>query len=297
MHLEGLKRILGIRGGLGSVRDSNPMVANSVFSSVQSLLACFEILNTSIRAFAVALYEVPYPNLDPILPPFQPSDHGLISPSEDHLVSHFQEFGPQQESLQALEFQSLGVDQNVALVVNSVQHVSQLVPTHSYPTAFTSLVILTRMCNLLSYLLSIQPILNDSLRYYATLVSESMRLSTLLHVFTPWRGLAPDGSITINHLLHQLISCLKLILSTPGWSPNMVMLWMFCTGAVAADNMPERSWFVGHLVEMIEVMEVGNWQEMKGLVSRVIWHERLNTRTYTKLWGEIEQQRRGIDGL
>jgi hypothetical protein len=72
------------------------------------------------------------------------------------------------------------------------------------------------------------------------LISESMRLSTLLHVFTPWRGLAPDGSITINHLLHQLISCLKLILSAPNWSPNMIMLWMFCTGAVAADKLPER---------------------------------------------------------
>jgi hypothetical protein len=36
MHLDGLKRMLHIRGGLSSVRDSNPMVANSVFWSVLS---------------------------------------------------------------------------------------------------------------------------------------------------------------------------------------------------------------------------------------------------------------------
>jgi hypothetical protein len=111
--LDGLKKILGVRGGLSSVRDSNPMVANSVF-----------------WAFAVALYEVPYPNLDTTLPPFYPRDHDLMWSSDDQVISHFEEFGPQYESLQALEFQSLGVEQNVASVVNSIQHVSQLVPTH-----------------------------------------------------------------------------------------------------------------------------------------------------------------------
>lgn len=213
------------------------------------------------------------------------------------MVSHFQEFGPQYESLQALEFQLLGVDQNIASVVNSVQHVSQLVPTHSYPTAATSLAILTRMCNLLSYLLSIQPVLNDSQEGIANLISESMRLSTLLHVFTPWRGLSPDGSITINHLLHQLISNLKPMLSAPNWSPNLIMLWMFCTGAVAADKLPERGWFVGHLAEMTEDMEIDTWERMKPFVSKVIWHERLNTGPYTKLWLEIAQKRNESENI
>jgi hypothetical protein len=71
----------------------------------------------------------------------------------------------------------------------------------------------------------------------------------------------------------------------------MAILWMLCTGAVAADKMPERGWFVGHLAEMTEEMEIGTWEMMKSFVSRVIWHERLNTRAYTKLWLEIEQKR------
>jgi hypothetical protein len=71
----------------------------------------------------------------------------------------------------------------------------------------------------------------------------------------------------------------------------MIMLWMFCTGAVAADKLPERGWFVGHLAEMTEEMEIYTWEIMKSFVSKVIWHERLNTREYTKLWLEIEQKR------
>ena len=70
----------------------------------------------------------------------------------------------------------------------------------------------------------------------------------------------------------------------------MIMLWMFCTGAVAADKMPERNWFVGHLAEMTDGMEIRTWDQMKSFVSRVIWHERLCTGPYTKLWREIEQK-------
>lgn len=70
------------------------------------------------------------------------------------------------------------------------------------------------------------------------------------------------------------------------------MLWIFCTGAVAADKMPERAWFLGHLVEMTEEMKIITWDDLKTFVGRVIWHERLNTMAYTKLWGEIERKRK-----
>ncbi|TVY52381.1 Sterol uptake control protein 2 [Lachnellula cervina] len=273
MHLDGLKRMLDIRGGLSAIRDTNPMIANSVF-----------------WVFAMAMYEVPYPPLDVILPPFSPSGYGLHPSPPSQTISHFQDFGPDYDSSPTLEMRLLGVNQDIASVANSVQHVSQLVPTHSYPTATTSLVILTRICNLLSYLLSLGPIPATSLTDYNTLASESMRLCTLLHVFTPWRGLTPDGTISINLLLHSLISCLKLMRSAPEWSLNTITLWMFCTGAVAADSLPERSWFVGYLAEMTDEMEIRNWNQMKSMVSRIIWHERLCTPPYTKLWGEIEQK-------
>lgn len=238
----------------------------------------------------MAIYEYPYPNLDLALPPFYPSDYGLMTSPQSPISSHFEDFGPDYESSQALELISMGVNSNIAAVTHSVQHVSQLVPTHSYPTATTSLVILTRICNLLSYLLSIGPIADPSIADAGALTSESMRLCTLLHVFIPWRGLTPDGSISINLMLHQLISCLKLLISTPGWSANTVMLWMFCTGAVGAEGLPERSWFVGHLAEMTEEMGIRNWDQVKAFVSQVIWHERLCARPYAKLWEEVSDR-------
>jgi hypothetical protein len=106
----------------------------------------------------VASCEVPFPSLDSVLPPFLPADHNLTI-----VTSHFEDIGPLHDEPPALDLVSLGLAEPIASIMNSVQHVSQLVPTHdAYPTAETSGVVLTRMCTLLSHLLSLHPILASS---------------------------------------------------------------------------------------------------------------------------------------
>jgi Fungal specific transcription factor domain len=249
--------------------------------------------------FVVAIYEVPFPEIDPVLPPFFPGDHGL------KVISHFQDFGPTYEYPPPLDLVSLGLTPSIATILNSVQHVSQLVPAwHGYPTAATHLVMLTRMCTLLSHLLSLAPITGLSVpnpesefSQISALVSESARFAILLHVFTAWRGLPPDGTLTINHLMHQLIACLKALLSITNYSNNCLLLWIVAVGGVSAFNMPERAWFVSHLAEMTEEMGIGNWEEMKAGVSRGIWHERLAGRSHQKLWEEVDAKRRVAGGV
>lgn len=244
--------------------------------------------------FVVAIYESPFPNLDIVLSPFLPSEHNL---------SHFQDFGPPtHESPLPLDLVNLGVVKPIALILNSIQHVSQLVPVFSsYPTAETSKVMLTRMCALLSHLLSLPPLhplgLHHGMPNFSNTVSECVRYAILLHVFTPWRGLQPDGTLAINHLLHQFILYLKELLSF-GEQRNInneLVLWIFATGGVASLNLPERAWFVSHLAEMTEQMGIGSWEEMKVNVSRGIWHERLCGRVHKMLWGEVAA-RRGLVG-
>ncbi|KUJ17977.1 uncharacterized protein LY89DRAFT_717616 [Mollisia scopiformis] len=284
MHLEGLKRMVNIRGGLNAIRENNPMVANSVF-----------------WAFAVALYEAPYPNLDAELPPFFPNEHDLALPSPA-VVSIFQDFGPIHEEPPPLDLTESGVNPGIAVIVNSIQHVSQLVPTASaYPTASTSMVILTRMCTLLSHLLSLPrarlypEIDTNATLAEAALISESVRFATLLHVFTPWRGLPPDGTLAINHILHQLMASLKQLLANATSRNNTVLLWMLTVGGVSAGQTPERAWFVSHLVELTEELNISNWEGMKSHVRRVIWHERLCENSHQKLWEEVMTKRRELD--
>lgn len=278
MHLSGLKRMLSIRGGLNAIRSSNAMVANSVF------WVC-----------AVAVYEVPYPDLDPQLPAFIPGEHGLGIP----VVSIFQDFGPEHvDPMPPLDLAALGVSPSIAVVVRSIQHVSQLVPTSAaYPTASTSLVILTRMCTLLSHLLSLPQIRGSQATDlpHSALLSESIRFATLLHVFTPWRGLPPDGTLTINHLLHQLMTTLTEVLQSGSSRSSTSLLWVLSVGGVSAANMPERVWFASHLVEMTAEMNIGRWETMKSHVRRVIWHERLCENPHRKLWEEVMAKRRELE--
>lgn len=279
MHLSGLKRMLTIRGGLNPIRENNAMVANSVF------WVC-----------AVAMYEVPYPELDPYLPAFVPGEYGLRTP----VLSLFQDIGPVDVELPDLDLVALGVDPSIEVVVRSIQHVSQLVPTSTaYPTASTSLVILTRMCTLLSHLLSLpRPrVPSETDASYSAMISESVRFATLLHVFTPWRGLPPDGTLTINHLLHQLMTTLSTLLSHPTTQSNALLLWILTKGGVSATDMSERAWFVSHLVEMTEEMDIGSWEAMKSHVRRVIWHERLCENSHRKLWEEVMAKRKELELL
>ena len=132
------------------------------------------------------------------------------------------------------------------------------------------------------------------------LVTESARFAILLHVFTPWRGLPPDGTVAINCILHQLMASLKLLSTTTivrEEMRNRLVMWMFAVGAVAATGMPEREWFVSYLAEIVGDMGIGSWEEWKGEVSRCIWHERLYVRAYEALWREIWVRREEIEGV
>lgn len=237
----------------------------------------------------VASCEVQFPSLDPTLPPFFPADHNLTLP-----ISHFEDMGPSHNEPPRLNFVSLGLAEPMASIMNSVQHVSQLVPTHyAYPSAENSGVILTRMCTLLSHLLSIPSICASSSQdKFSALVTETARFAILIHVFTPWRGLPPDGTIAINSILHQLMTSLKLITSTFEDINNALVLWMFAVGGVSSVGMPERIWFVNHLAEMTTKMGIITWEEFKAAVSRCIWHEKLYIRAYEKVWDEIAEKRK-----
>jgi hypothetical protein len=256
------------------------------------------MLTAISRMFVVAMYEIPFPELDPVLNPFFPGDHGLMSP---YAGSHFEDIAPGSSDPPSMKYAALGLIQPVASVLISVQHVSQLVPTHeAYSSASRSLVILTRLCTLLSHLLSLLPVQRllsgECAEVKLTIsMSECTRLAIFLHVFTPWRGLPPDGTLAINHLLHKLIDSVKELLACPKMKMNVLVLWIFAVGAISSSGMPERRWFVSHLREITDEMAIETWKDMKASVSQGIWHERLCERPYRVLWEEIVASRKMLE--
>lgn len=293
--MAGLLRMVDLAGGLNAIRERNPMIANSVFWWV-SPPTCLNSLLISQRTFAVAVYELPYPCFDPVLPEFYPSDHNLSLTENVQVNSHFQDIAPDLDniSLVTVNTSDFGLIGPIATACYSIQHISSLVPKHlEHPTASTSLVILTRICTILSHLLSLAPVapLPASADSHK-LMAESTRLALLLHIFIHWRGRPPDGTLTVNHNLHQLIANLKRLLFEPIPTYNRVlMLWVLSVGGVAADGSPERGWFVSHLVDMTENLGIQCWKEMKSKISSVAWHEILCENVHRRLWEEVKRKR------
>ncbi|PVH89119.1 hypothetical protein DL98DRAFT_96548 [Cadophora sp. DSE1049] len=309
MHMHGLKRMVDIRGGLNTIRETNAMVANSVF-----------------WIFVVAMYEIPYPGFDNTLPPFAPHEYNLHIPIPHEPLdvhSHFSDIDPSigaSRSVSAsrstdineksnVDLLALGLAFPIAAVLTSIQHVSHLVPTNeAYPTAATSSVVLTRMCTLLSHLLSIRLHSQELQSHmvadagttefqpsHSYLVSECTRLALLLHVFTPWRGLPPDVTLSMNILLHQLITSLQKLLQSLEFENNVLVLWIFAAGGVVAAGMPERKWFVGHLVEIVQQMGVNDLETWKMYLKCIVWHENLCGRNYRALWEEVDGKRKEFE--
>ena len=266
------------------------------------------------------MYEIPYPAFDCTIPPFAPHEHNLHVPIPREpldIRSHFSDIDPSIGASQSatasrpvdgnVDLGALGLAPPIEAVLTSIQHVSHLVPTNdAYPTAATSSVVLTRMCTLLSHLLSLQAEdlqlphmcdveMRDIQPSCSYLVSECTRLALLLHVFTPWRGLPPDATLSINILLHRLIVSLRSLLESPNFKNNVLVLWIFAAGGVAAAGMPERKWFVGHLVEVIQQMDIHDWESWRAHLICIVWHENLCGRKYRALWEEIDGKRKEVE--
>jgi hypothetical protein len=68
-------------------------------------------------------------------------------------------------------------------------------------------------------------------------------------------------------------------------------------GGVAADGLPERHWFVSHLVLITENMGIETWEQMKSLIRVIIWHEILCNRPHHILWREVEERRKDLQDV
>ena len=94
-----------------------------------------------------------------------------------------------------IDLVSLGVEERISAMINLLQHILQLVLTHtSYPTANTSMIMLIRICTFLSYILRLPPITPDSIplspvgNELSSLITEGARFASLLHILNPLRA-------------------------------------------------------------------------------------------------------------
>ncbi|KAI9690623.1 MAG: hypothetical protein M1820_009980 [Bogoriella megaspora] len=252
MHMNGLHRMLVVRGGINAIRRSNAMVANIVF--------CM---------FIAA--DEPFPEIDTHTDEVKPQWYRNVLP----LV----------EQRPYVDLEACGVSSEFAAVMKDIRLLAQCYRTaDDTESAEEYLSVLTFLCSSMQRILSLPlPTTEDS---RVINVTKACRSAMILHVFSQWCGHQPDPSIMVSAAQHSLKCSLRpLMLQGTG---NSLLLWLLSCGAIASRGAPERTWFIGHLAAMVEEMGIESWAEMRKNLMGIVWHEIQDEDTHRIVWEDVE---------
>lgn len=260
MHLDGLRQIVGMRGGLEAVRANNAMAANMVYWCT--------------------MVSIGEPSLLP------PSYGGVPAADElQHLQSTFLLTHHGTET----DLAAFGLDFTTASTLHEVQQASRLyVWSLEHDSPHDSIKILSQVCVMLQKLLHISraPMvdvsdvagLSASCRlagclqcvYRPILSHDDDRELTVIScsLFTPISAYFPSPTLLLNLLVRDLKASLTLLIRATGTNSHL-LLWLLAVGGVTAHSMPERTWFVGHLAVVVNDLAIETWEDMRQYLVKV----------------------------
>jgi hypothetical protein len=196
---------------------------------------------------------------------------------------------PSDYALNHADADLLTAEETKAMVLQEANHMSQMFTiTVSSSSTEEGLSVLDRLSSLVQTLLLLTPKAGADLK--TTYVLDSCRYAAALHIFFPLCGYYPDPTL----MVHQLVHSLKGSLSYQTLEQSDLLLWLFFVGGVSACDMPERDWFVGHLVVMTEDLEIGTWELIRARLTSVVWYAVFCEQSFRKLWGEVEKRSREL---
>ncbi|TKA74133.1 hypothetical protein B0A55_06832 [Friedmanniomyces simplex] len=265
MHLEGLKRVVELRGGLDAIRATNSMAANVVFWCAM----------VSIN--------------EPMLLPVSYGDNDkdvdwLNNPDTANLLTHD---GSEKD------LREFGVDVPTANILHEVQRLSRTyTATVNYGAPEEAATILSYLCSVLERLLQMSrsPAKDSPIPS----LSQSCRLAGCLHVFTPMSGYFPDPTLMLHQLVRDLKSSLTHMIRAVGTRSHL-LLWLLSVGGITAHKMPERGWFVGHLVVVITDLGILNWPAMRRHLIQLAFHDNFCDENFGLLWKEVRARQELLD--
>jgi hypothetical protein len=211
MHVNGLKRMVSLRGGLSAIRETNSMLGNIIFGLVRP---------TNIKSKLKSHRTTMAVMTEPQFPP----EPGELS----QMLSQPSARAP---SPCITDFESLGVSPPFAIMVRGIQLAIRRVDIaiNSESPYFCS----GQLTHQLLYL----PSPSDEGPLTRS-ISEACRWSCALAAFLPFVKAYPNPSLLINSVLHKLKASLADMLEVA--PPDHALLpWLFSVGGLVAVP-PER---------------------------------------------------------
>jgi len=117
---------------------------------------------------------------------------------------------------------------------------------------------------------------------------------------TSWLAIVIYSLITVFPISHQTAPFAQLSLrikdftSSPAihtrWreAPSL-MLWVTVMGALAAADLPERSWYISVLERLTNRLNIGSWDDMRTELQKFLWYNSVSEPDGQRLWKEIKR--------
>jgi hypothetical protein len=268
IHVDGLKRMVAMRGGLSKVRASSQTTATMVHWFTMLLMQ-------DVRSsHPHDLNRTNSPKS--IFPPDERDDLSVDEPSKLYSIDPAPQYIP---------LDLLDIEDSVRALIERTRRISEhfasgqqgiLETPDDFHWQFNSL--LQRLCHL-----KIQSPPDSSTAHY----TEACRHALALFLFLPFQNHYPDPRLVLNSFLHKLKFALKNIVPNLG-SQSRFLLWLLAVGGVTALNVPERDWFVGHLVPVVAHLELRSWDAFVTALEGVVYIRNFLDGPFRELWEDVK---------
>ncbi|KAL2131852.1 hypothetical protein VTI74DRAFT_4540 [Chaetomium olivicolor] len=235
MHVNGVKKLVDLRGGINSVRQTSPLTARMV-SWVSMLIMCHPQFDTQNDAGV---------------------GHG-IPPIPEWLDALQPQDGP-------LDFNLLGVDHdvvNVFIRLRRVFHLAQRIP-------LTSARLHDLTCFVIHRLLLSAP---EMTGLETSPLTESIRYATVLYMFIVQGPTYYSHVVIFSQILNRIIANLKQLESLPRvYHP--IDVWLLSVGIVSSTGTLHYQWLMDRAKDVAASLQIGSWDEAFLHIKDILWLE------------------------
>jgi hypothetical protein len=189
--------------------------------------------------------------------------------------------------------QAIGATSQMAEAFQAVHAYISIIKTN--PTSVRDVSLLADQRNLTQHtLISLAPAADlhtfFSLSHAATY--EACRLAALIFgvgVLFP----IPAQNTPLNNIARLIQGVLQQPNSSELWSApatRIPLLWILTLGGIAANETPERAWFVSVLANIMSQTGLQNWPSLKTVLESMIWYDAACDLAAEALWFECQSR-------
>ncbi|RHZ49504.1 Zn(II)2Cys6 transcription factor [Aspergillus thermomutatus] len=236
MHVDGVKRLVNLRGGINSVRQTSPLTARMV-SWVSLLIKGHPQFKTQDDlGIGDGIPPIPEWQLDTTLLP-------------DNIS----------------ELSSLYIDYSVWNVFIRLLNAFQRMRY----TPFTPARLHDLTCFVVHRLLFSAP---DMSSPHSSPVTESIRYAIILYMFTIQGPTYYSHAVILNMIVARFMEQLTRLYSTPH-VPGSLDLWLISNGLVASSGTPLYQWFMERARALAAELQLTSWDDVLVRIKCILWLE------------------------